>query len=182
MGFLLDRYGIGRQFIFAAFVLSAVAVVLSPLAARLDSIAALFVLRLIIGVAQGGTYPNVHRLISKWAPPAELGLFMVAVAGSNVGTVLAWTVSGAVIERCGWQWSFYANGILVAGFLALWWYNAYDRPALHPRITAAEQSFIEQSKPQSTVDNVRQGLTEMGGIHHIHSVEIRIRIGHRSAK
>lgn len=158
MGFLLDRYGIGRQFIFGAFVVSAVAVVLSPLAAAAadDSIVGLFVLRLVIGVAQGGTYPNVHRLISTWAPPAELGLFMVAAAGSNVGTVLAWTLSGALIEQCGWQWSFYANAILVVAFLALWWYNAYDRPSQHPRITAAEQSFIEQSKPQTTVANVRE--------------------------
>lgn len=154
IGFALDRYGIGRSFILSAFVVSALAVLLSPLAASTGSIWWLFGVRLVIGVTQGGTFPNIHRLISKWAPPAELGKFGVAILGSNVGTIIAWAMVGPLIAQCGWQWAFYAVGACVMVFLMLWWWNVYDRPAEHPRITPDERDFIEMNKPLSTLENV----------------------------
>lgn len=92
IGIALDRYGIGRWVNLAAFSVSALAVLFSPLAAASGKIWWLFGVRLIIGIAQGGIGPNIQRLISKWAPPAELGIFCVAVLGTNVGSIVAWTL------------------------------------------------------------------------------------------
>lgn len=149
IGLLLDRYGIGKQFVFVAFAVSAGTMLLIPWAASTGSFGWLFAMRLVIGAVQGGTLPNIHRLISQWAPPSELGAFMLTVLGCHVGTVVAWTVTGSIVSQWGWKCAFYVDTLLMVLFLALWWRNVYDRPALHPRIEASEREFIELSKPKT---------------------------------
>lgn len=154
-GFLLDRYGIGRKFIIVAFVLAGGVTLLSPWAASATNIAWLFAARLLVGMSQGGVFPNIHRLISKWAPPDEIGMFTVAIMGSNAGTILAWLICGPIIETWGWQWSFYVVGIATVAFVVLWTYNVYDRPALHPRIDPAERDYVETATQQLSEKDVR---------------------------
>lgn len=152
---LIDKYGLGREFILVAFVLSAASVLLSPVVLQAAGIAsstaasfgAMFALRLLLGLVQGGTFPNISRLGSRWAPRNELGVFMVANHGSSLGTIVAGLMTGTVIETFGWQWTFYVNGILVLVFLMLWWWTVYDAPAQHPRIRPVEREFIERSVP-----------------------------------
>lgn len=148
-GLLLDRFALGRQYVLVTFAVAGVVVLLGPLAAGsgANSFGWLFGQRLLLGLLQGGTFPNIQRLISRWAPRSELGLFALANHGSNLGTVLACIVSATIVERAGWQWSFYAIGILLSVFLMLWWWNVYDTPAGHPRIGKAERAYIERSVP-----------------------------------
>lgn len=144
---LIDKFSLGRPFVFVAMLLAGIVMLLTPLAVSSGSFAVAFVMRMFIGFTLGGIFPNIHRLVSRWAPRSEVGLFMVANHGSNVGTVLAWVISGAIIESYGWQWSFYAVGIVIVGFLVLWWWTVYDSPARHPRIRPAERALIESSVP-----------------------------------
>lgn len=151
-GLIQDRYGIGREFIAVAFAVTAILCAISPLAAAVGagSFGYLFAVRLLMGIAQGGTFSNLHRLVSRWAPRDELGTFAGSIIGSNVGTMLTWAMSGAIIESWGWQWSFHVAAMLVVVFVAVWWYAVYDSPAKHPRITLAEREYIENNLAATT--------------------------------
>lgn len=154
IGLILDRYGVGRQYTLIAFTCSAGVLLLSPLAAASGEFGYLFAIRVCLGGVQGGLFPNLHRLTSRWAPPHEVGRFLFAAAGSSSGTVMTWVLAGSIIQAWGWRWSFYMDAGFVVCFVALYAYNVYDRPAQHPRIGDEEREFIERSKPMATMRDV----------------------------
>lgn len=67
---------------------------------------------------------------------------MIAQFGSDVGTVITWSLCGILIETFGWQYAFYVPGLIVALFAILWFFLVYDSPAKHPRILEKERSYI----------------------------------------
>lgn len=156
-GLLLQRYSIGRELIAVGFLLTAALYAIAPLASRTQhSFAALFAIRFLMGAAQGGAFVNVHRVMTRWAPRSELGLFSFAISGSNVGVMLTLATSGPIIEAFGWRWSFYCTAVQVLVFVAAWWRLVYDAPDLHPRIAAEERRYIDANLPTSTgQSNVR---------------------------
>lgn len=143
-GLFVERFGHATAVICASFAISTALAASSPLAAA-HSFAAMFAVRFAMGVAQGLLYPAYTKLIGAWSPPAEIGLFTSALMGSNIGTVLAWCSSGALIEAFGWAASFYANAAVVAAFTVCCALLVYDSPAKHPRIEHAERTYIEKS-------------------------------------
>lgn len=143
-GLFVERYGRASAVICVSFAAATALAAASPAAAALG-FDAMFVARFGMGVAQGLLYPAYTKLIAVWSPPGELGLFTSALMGSNIGTVVAWCVSGALVEAFGWAVSFYANAAVVAVFTGCCALLLYDSPAQHPRIRAAERTFIEKS-------------------------------------
>lgn len=143
-GLFVERYGHPSAVICASFAAATALAAASPAAAA-HSFRAMFLARFGVGVAQGLLYPAYTKLIAMWSPPGELGLFTSALMGSNIGTVLAWCMSGALIEALGWAASFYVNAAVVAVFTASCAMLLYDSPAQHPRILPAERAFIEKS-------------------------------------
>lgn len=87
---------------------------------------------------------------------------MLTMNGTDIGTVLAWSLCGLVIESAGWQWSFYGIGAIGVLFALLWFHVVSASPAQHPRMTAAELEHIE--KPP--VGEVRDHLHLPGGQSH----------------
>lgn len=87
----------------------------------------------------------MHSLIARWSPPNEKSRFVSVLGGVDLGTVLAWSLCGLVIDAAGWRWSFYGNGAIGVAVALLWFALVYGSPAEHPRITAAEREFIERS-------------------------------------
>lgn len=142
-GLLVDRYGCVRSFMFWSCLLAAVLQIASPWVA--GSFAVSFIVRLVMGATQGVMYPGMHKLFTRWSPPAELGKFTSTMMGGNVGTICSWAISGVLIEQFGWSYSFYGAGAATLVFCAGWWWTVYDSPAEHPRITAAEREYIESS-------------------------------------
>lgn len=153
LGILLDRFGHVRQVVLSTFVMSGVLQLLGPWAAE-HSFEALVAIVLLTGIVQGGIVLAAHKFFTTWAPPAELGIFTSAIMGTNLGTIVSWSVSGALIETCGWPYSFYFNAVLSGLFVLAWAYVAYDSPAKHPRCPAAERAFIEASLVHSHHSNV----------------------------
>lgn len=154
LGLLIDRFACGRLYMLTAFSATLLLQLATPLLVDGGNFAALLAVRCALGVAQGGLFPNLHRLTTRWAPPGETGKFVVSGAGFGLGTLLTWAIAGGVVERFGWRWSFRVDAAMVAVFVALYAYHVYDRPALHPRIAAAERRFIESSKPAAMVQRV----------------------------
>ena len=60
---------------------------------------------------KGVTFPAMHALWSRWAPPLERSkLVTAAYSGSYFGTVISMAVSGLLAEEFGWSSIFYVSG------------------------------------------------------------------------
>lgn len=94
---------------------------------------------------QGGVAPAATRLIAQWAPPNEKGKFMSAMFGTDIGTVLTWSICGVLIETFGWSASFYGPGLVAAVFAICWYFFVFDSPEKHPGILPKESEYIRQS-------------------------------------
>ena len=92
---------------------------------------------------QGMTYPSIHAIWARWAPPLERSrLAAVAFSGSYVGTVLALPVSGLLAQHLGWEWIFYFFGVLGLVWCVGWMYIVKDNPEEDRNITDQELEYL----------------------------------------
>ena len=81
-----------------------------PLAAK-AGVGVIVALRVVMGIFEGVTFPCLHEIWSKWAPPLERSRMATLVyAGNYVGTVLAMSTCGVIAETLGWESIFYIFG------------------------------------------------------------------------
>lgn len=60
---------------------------------------------------KGVTFPCIHAVWSKWAPPLERSrMSTIAFAGTYAGTVVAMPASGILAKIYGWESLFYVFG------------------------------------------------------------------------
>lgn len=106
-----------------------------------------------LGLGEGGNFPASIKTISEWFPKKEralsTGLFN---GGSSIGAVTAPLIVPVLAVRYGWPAAFYVTGALGSIWL-IGWLALYYRPAIHPRVSAAELAYI-QSDPQDPPDRI----------------------------
>lgn len=114
---LVERYG-GKAMLILAQFGTAVTLLAIPYAVAWADSTALIVLRLVMGVCQGGLMPSIATVISTWVPTNERGfLGSIAFVGFPIGTVFGKMVSGILLHHFhNWHYSFYYfGGIGVVG-------------------------------------------------------------------
>ncbi|WP_221029187.1 MFS transporter [Actomonas aquatica] len=103
--------------------------------------------RIALGLTQGGNFPGAVKAVAEWFPVREralaTGLFNV---GSNVGAVLCPLLVQWMFVRWGWAATFYVTGLTGFIWVVLWWW-LYEAPARHPRLSAAERTYILDGQP-----------------------------------
>ncbi|KAE8741674.1 hypothetical protein FOCC_FOCC012795 [Frankliniella occidentalis] len=125
---------------FAAVLVNAVCTLLTPPAAALHA-GALLAMRIGEGLGAGLTFPAMHVMISKWAPPDERSvLSSVIYAGTALGTVVSMLLSGVLAGALGWASVFYVMGGLSLAWCVLWLLLVADSPAQQRGISAAERA------------------------------------------
>lgn len=116
--------------VFGAGIFStAVLTLLTPLAAE-GGVYVLMAVRVVEGIFEGVTFPCIHAVWSKWAPPHErsrskikktrfhdfplywycLSVATIAFAGAYAGTVVAMPLSSILATAWGWESLFYFFG------------------------------------------------------------------------
>lgn len=121
-----------------------------------SDLTALVLVRILMGLCEGTTFPALYALFSKWVPPAERSRMVAwTLLGCQVGTIVAFPVSGWVASMVPapgagvavyfqrWPGVFYIFGSAGVLWFGLFWLTVYSSPAEHPRIEAAERRFIE---------------------------------------
>ncbi|XP_011557070.3 vesicular glutamate transporter 1 [Plutella xylostella] len=146
-GLVVQKLG-PRNTILLSQLGSAILTFLSPLFAKI-SFLALTITRIVLGFLSGFIFPAIAGLIANWAVPNERGKFSAAVIGGTIGTVVAWSTLGVIIENYGWEWGFYSFGIVGVIFCLPWAYIVYDTPYNHPRIEEAEKLYIQDGIPKN---------------------------------
>ncbi|CAG9801296.1 unnamed protein product [Chironomus riparius] len=138
--------------------ITAVLTLLSPIAAR-TGIGAFVALRVLMGLAEGFTFPCMHQIWSKWAPPLERSrMAAIQYAGTFIGMVISLSTCGILADTYGWESVFYVYGIVGCIWYVFWLAIARASPANDRFISDEEKRYIEaclaQTKSTPTAKNI----------------------------
>lgn len=119
------------------------------------------------------TFPAMHVMIAKWAPPNERSvLASIVYAGKNIillslfnreniywssfllgtalGTVISILLTGILAANFEWVWIFYIEGALCLIWCTVWWITIADSPEEQTKlISEEERNYIMQSLGQN---------------------------------
>ncbi len=145
-GWLLDRFGSKITYFFSIFLWSAFTMFTGAVGffTGAAAVAALFLLRLLVGAAEAPSFPGNSRIASAWFPTAERGR-AVAIFNSAqyFATVLFAPLMGWLVHSYGWESVFYVMGGL--GILVSFvWLKVIHGPRQHPNVSQAELQYIQQ--------------------------------------
>nr|CAG4643163.1 EOG090X04X8 [Ilyocryptus agilis] len=155
-GFLASKYAANKVF-GSAIAVSAFLNMLLPGAAKVHPVMVILV-RVLQGLVEGVTYPACHGIWRWWAPPLERSrLATLAFCGSYAGAVVGMPLSGWLTDGMSWQAPFYFYGVFGIIWYLLWMWLSFEKPCLHPTITASERMYIEESlsQVQRTIPNFK---------------------------
>ena len=93
----------------------------------------LAVTRFLMGCCEAGTFPCITSMLARWAPEGERALMSTMImAGSQVGTIVGFFVSGLLLDWLGWESVFYIQGGACLVWVLIWLLFTSDTPATHP--------------------------------------------------
>ncbi|KAJ3656272.1 hypothetical protein Zmor_015360 [Zophobas morio] len=143
-GWLAAKIG-GKEVFGIGIAITGVLTLITPWAAR-TNVYVLLAVRIIEGVFEGVTYPCIHAMWSKWAPPLErTKMTTIAFSGSYVGTVVSMPASAYLATTLGWPSIFYVFGVVSLIWFVFWWVLVTEAPADDPRISKNELEYIGAS-------------------------------------
>ncbi|XP_021362093.1 uncharacterized transporter slc-17.2-like isoform X2 [Mizuhopecten yessoensis] len=150
-GWIATRFG-GKKVFGVSMMAASVATFITPVAAQTSPMF-LIVLRIILGVCSGVTFPAMHALWGSWAPPLERSkLTAFTYAGAQLGNVITLPLSGVLCKygfAGGWPSIFYVLGMVNLVWVVVWWILASDSPTQHKGITKEERDYINHALSES---------------------------------
>lgn len=106
------------------------------------------VARFVLGLGESGNFPACIKTVAEWFPQKERALATgIFNSGANVGALIAPLVIPWIAIHLGWRWGFLFTGMFSVTWIVLW-LKIYRRPEEHPKLTAAELSYINSAPPQ----------------------------------
>ncbi|HEX9786029.1 MAG TPA: MFS transporter [Opitutaceae bacterium] len=145
-GWLLDREGSRRVYGWS-IALWSLFTLLQGFVGLFDpgrAIVVLFVLRLLLGLAEASSFPVNSRIVANWFPTAERGTASAIFNSAQYfATVLFAPLMGWITHTFGWEWVFWFMGALGLAFAAVW-PRLIHGPREHPWANAAEVAHIER--------------------------------------
>lgn len=141
-GVLANRYG-GKRVLGIAVLLWSVFTIFTPLAAAISG-TVLIAARILLGAGEAVAPPAMFNLLAKWVTPGERARAVSFVSsGATIGALIALMTTGWIVAEYGWQMAFYSFGVVGLVWAIAWYYLAFDTPAAHPHISAAERQLFE---------------------------------------
>jgi ACS family glucarate transporter-like MFS transporter len=112
----------------------------------------LFALRLLLGVAEGPSFPANSRIVAAWFPTRERGLASAIFNSAQYfAQVLFAPIMGIIVTTLGWKHVFTIMGGLGLLF-SLVILKFLQAPKDHPRLGRAELDYIEQGGALVSLD------------------------------
>ena len=134
-GWIGDRWG-ARRTLFVCGLVWATATALTGLVGSLTS---LYMVRLLLGVGEGATFPVATRAMQSWTPADRRGFAQgLTHAFSRVGNAITPPLVAALIGYVAWRGSFVALGLGSFAWVVLWFWYFRDVPAEHAGTTPAD--------------------------------------------
>ncbi|XP_055531707.1 sialin [Wyeomyia smithii] len=143
-GFISNKFG-GNYVFGIGIGVTAILTLLTPVAAE-GGLGALIAVRVIEGIFEGVTFPCIHAVWSKWAPPSERSrMVSIAFAGNYAGTVVSMPLSGIFAQAFGWESVFYIFGAIGCVWFLAWSFMIKTSPEVDPWISSEEKKYILSS-------------------------------------
>jgi MFS transporter, ACS family, glucarate transporter len=153
-GGLLDRFGSKRVYgiSIACWTACAFLIGFTGYLATAWIFSAIFILRLLSGLAQSPVFPGNGRIVAAWFPTAERGGASAIFNASQYFALVAFApLFGWLTHAHGWRSCFWFMGVF--GFvLALLWSKAVYNVTDHPLISPSEIKFIERGGGLVNID------------------------------
>jgi MFS family permease len=150
----ISEKGYGKRFIALTILLWGG---LSVATGFVESAWQLLTLRFLLGVAEGGVWPAILVIISKWFPAEERAranaLFIMNI---NIAILVTGPLSGWIIQNFGWRNVFVIEGIISVLLILVWWPLVEESPAQAKWISAAERDYIT-TRIAAQEENTRAG-------------------------
>lgn len=122
-------------------------------------VVSLMVLRFLMGVAQAPLFPLMSGSIVAWFPQGRWALpNSICSVGATLGFSLTSILIAWMVERYGWQASFYLTAPVGLLASALWWYYSRNSPAEHAAVGEAELALINRGREPAPAEKIPPGL------------------------
>jgi MFS family permease len=110
-----------------------------------------WVMRLLLGVAEGGVWPAVLVLLSHWFPRGERAranaYWMLCLP---IAVIVSSPLSGWILGRWNWRVLLIAEGALPFFWLIIWWIFVDDYPREARWISTEERDYLEATLQQES--------------------------------
>ncbi len=147
-GYLSDKFG-GKLVLGYGVVMWSTFTILTPLAAH-NGFFALFIMRVLMGIGEGVTFPAWQSLYARWIPFKERTRAIAFTnSGISIGTIIGYIGTQMIIISLGWEWAFYIFGIVGLVWFIFWNRNVSSYPAEHKKISSKELEYISENAPSS---------------------------------
>jgi ACS family glucarate transporter-like MFS transporter len=158
-GWLLDRFGSYKVYAWC-IALWSIFTLLQGFVGYFNvttAIVILFTLRLLVGFAEGPSFPANGRIVASWFPTKERGTASAIFNSAQYfATAIFIPIMAALVKVLDWRYVFWFMGGL--GLVILWpWLKLVRPPKNHPRITAEELGSIERGGALVSMDDQVKG-------------------------
>lgn len=149
-GMLAEKFG-GKYSLGLGILSTALFTLLTPVAVEWGEATALIVLRILMGLGEGTTFPALNAMLAQWTPPGERSTIgSLVFAGALLGTVLGNSLSGLILHHYSWPAVFYVFGGLGALWFFVWIVTCYNNPYEHPFISEREMKYLHDRMSEHT--------------------------------
>ncbi|KAK4655466.1 hypothetical protein QC762_302690 [Podospora pseudocomata] len=141
----------------------------------------LLVLRIIVGIFEGGLTPGVYFVISSWYVPAEQAkraafVLSAVLLGGAFGGIIAGAVTGGLEGRYGirgWRWLFIVEGIITIIWAMIAGFILPDFPATCRHFTP-EEKRIATSRLRNCGTNIGDNQSDGPRLGKVQSIKLAL--------
>jgi MFS family permease len=139
-GWLIDRFDV--KYVFAAgFALWSAA---TAVTGRLHTLAALFAMRILLGVGESIAFPSYSKIMPRLFPEERRGFANALIStGLATGPALGFLFGGELMARFGWRPFFVVLGVASMFWLVPWLFAMPRAPKREERARAATPGYWE---------------------------------------
>ncbi|XP_076241697.1 sialin [Calliopsis andreniformis] len=151
-GMLSEKFG-GKYSLGLGILATAVFTLITPIVVDLGEATALIIVRILMGLCEGTTFPALNAMLAQWTPPEERSkIGSLVFAGAQLGTVFANSISGLILHysSIGWPAVFYVFGAVGLLWFLIFVVTCYNTPDSHPFISEKEKNFLHEKMQAHT--------------------------------
>lgn len=148
---LAEKFG-GKYSLGIGILSTAIFTLLTPLSVYWGDWIGLLLLRILMGLGEGTTFPALNAMLAQWTPPEERSIIgSLVFAGAQIGTVFANVISGEILHQWhSWPAVFYVFGGIGVLWFVVWVLICYNNPYEHPFISEREVKFLNERMNEHT--------------------------------
>ena len=114
------------------------------------TLAGLWTLRFLLGIAEASTYPVAARAVHQWMQPSQRGTgSSMMLMGSSVASALTAPFVAFCMSRFGWRASFYITALVAFAAGSIWFFFSRVAPGVEPEAESRVLPLPKAASPRA---------------------------------